>query len=279
MARMTSQRDPVRLTDDLRQQQPELAAAIRGMRGEDGSADAVHALEQRLLAKLGANALDGVSGFDVPTPPTSQTSLRIVARTVLTLAGLAALFGLPSAQSRRAELPRAPAVSPAPAIVETREAALPVQAPAESAPVVPLTAPAPIVHDLPARRRALPPVAAVPEAIARPALQDPAGELELLRRAQAALRRHDSSVALELVDQHAHDYPQGVFAQEREVLAVQTLLKQQHRPEAIARAQQFIGRFADSSYAFRMRSLIEQSPRLAPSVLVSDADPDLTPKP
>jgi hypothetical protein len=56
-------------------------------------------------------------------------------------------------------------------------------------------------------------------------------------------------------------------------------LKQQHRPEAIARAQQFIGRFADSSYAFRMRSLIEQSPRLAPSVLVSDADPDLTPKP
>jgi hypothetical protein len=283
MARMSSRREPLRVTDDPRRQQPELAAAIRGLRGEHGTADAVHALEQRLLAKLGANALDGTdapAAPTAPTPPTSQTSLRIVTRTVLTLAGLA-LFGLPSLHARHAESEprRGPAVSSPPASVETREVALPAPAPAESVPVLLPTAAAPLVHGSLQRRRTLPPTAAVPEAIARPALQDPKGELELLQRAHAALRRHDSSAALELVDQHAHDYPQGVFAQEREVLAVQTLLKKQRRPEAIARAQQFVSRFGDSSYAFRMRSLIEQTPRPVPSVLVSDADPELTTHP
>jgi hypothetical protein len=297
MARMNFQHDPVRLTDDPQQTQPELAAAIRGLRGEHGTADAVHALEQRLLATLGADALDAASALDAST---SASSLRIVARTMLTLAGLAALFSLPSADSRQAELRRGPAETVLPAVVETRATALPAQAPAESAPVVPPTAATPIVagaghlpiatvatpagvagtsHVLPQSRRGLPREAAVPAAIARPAPQDPAGELDLLRRAHAALRRHDSNSALELVDQHAHDYPQGVFAQEREVLAVQALLKKQCRPEAIARAQQFIGRFADSAYAFRMRGLIEQTPRPAPGVLVSDANPDLTPKP
>jgi hypothetical protein len=283
MARMSSQRDPMRLTDDPRQQRSELAAAIRGLRGEHGAADAVQALEQRLLAKLGASALDGAGGLAAqtsPTPATSQASLRVVTRTMLTLAGLAALFGLPTEHSRHAAPLRDSAVSsPRVAIVETHETPLPVRMAAENAALVPPPAAEPIAHLLPRPHRVPPPAAAVPEAIAPPALQDPKSELDLLRRAQAALRRHDSSAALELVDQHAHDYPQGVFAQEREVLAVQALLKKQCRPEAIARAQQFIGRFADSSYAFRMRSLIEQTPRLAPSVLVSEANPDLSTKP
>jgi hypothetical protein len=273
---MTPQRDPVRVTDDPLQQHSELAAAIRGLRAANGTPDAVHALEQRLLAKLGANALDGVSA---PATPTSQTALRVLAGTVLTLAGLAALYGLPSAQSRHSEPRHEPAVSSPPAGVETRAAALPTPAAAESVPVLPPPAAAPIGHTLPAHHRLPPREAAVPESIARPVLQDAKGELELLQRAQAALRRHDTGKALELVEQHAHDYPQGVFAQEREVLAVQTLLKKQLRPEAIARAEQFIGRFGDSAYAFRMRSLIEQTPRPAPSVLVSEAKPDLTTNP
>jgi hypothetical protein len=83
-------------------------------------------------------------------------------------------------------------------------------------------------------------------------------ELSLLQRSHKALRR-DPAQALAIAEQHARDYPNGVFVQEREVLVLQALLKQRRRAEAIARARRFIAEQGDSPYAVRIRELLART--------------------
>jgi hypothetical protein len=273
MSRMSSRRDPVRLTESQQTNQSELAAAIRQLRCEQGSPGDVQALEQRLAAKLGSSAL----GAAEPSGSNPRGSLSAMTWTAVTLAALGALFGLSSArlaqptertrtpvQLTRAELISAPAPQPPPARAQPQPAQLPPTPPARAG-ATPSTPP----------RRALP--VRAPSALGpapRAAAQDPAGELSLLRRARVALRGRDSNAALEFVDQHLHDYPRGIFAQEREVLAVQALLKTHQRSEALVRAQNFIRDFPQSSYTFWIRNMLEQSPRAAPSILAGAAMSD-----
>jgi outer membrane protein assembly factor BamD (BamD/ComL family) len=87
----------------------------------------------------------------------------------------------------------------------------------------------------------------------------PEDELALLERSRAALRS-DARAALSLAEQHARAYPSGRFAQEREVLAIQALLKQARDAEAVARAQRFIGEHAGSPYALRLREMLNDKP-------------------
>lgn len=86
----------------------------------------------------------------------------------------------------------------------------------------------------------------------------PEAELTLLQRAQATLDR-DPSAALALAEQHAGLYPQGMFTQEREILAIEALLKLRQRPAALARAQAFVERFPDSAHSRRVRALLDRS--------------------
>jgi hypothetical protein len=86
----------------------------------------------------------------------------------------------------------------------------------------------------------------------------PEAELALLQRAQATLD-HDASAALGLAEQHARLYPRGMFTQEREILAIEALLKLRQRPAALARARTFIERFPESAHARRVRALLERS--------------------
>lgn len=63
-------------------------------------------------------------------------------------------------------------------------------------------------------------------------------ELALLEQAQDALGRAPAE-SLALADRHARDYPQGALAQEREVVAVDALLRLGRRAAAEARADRF----------------------------------------
>src|SRR5262249_31604551 len=93
-----------------------------------------------------------------------------------------------------------------------------------------------------------------------PARADVASELALLQRSRAALRR-DPAAALALAEQHARAYPHGMFAQEREVLAIEALLRTHARPGALQRAQTFVIGPPDSPYAVRIRALLDELPK------------------
>jgi hypothetical protein len=248
---VTAERDPIRLCDLGSQAPAELASAIRTLRSDDGSSAMAEALAQRLATKLGQSALAGATG----TP--AAHSSWLVAIVGLSLVG--AVFMGPSVPSDPSKAPmfRTKVTAPgswfAAQSLAPRMAAQPSLA--ESPAPLPLQTP-------PAARRARRAhgAAALQPMAAKPALPQPAAELELLRRSQAVLHR-DPSAAFELAERHASEYPQGVFAQEREILAIEALLKQHKRALAFARAKQFVDRFRGSPYAFRIQALLEQRPR------------------
>lgn len=100
-------------------------------------------------------------------------------------------------------------------------------------------------HDRPPRANAAPSVDA----------QDPVAELTLLTRARRVLLTEPART-LSLVEEHAQHYPQGLFAEEREVLGVEALLRAKHTTEAAVRAQRFLREHSGSAHAVRMRELL-----------------------
>ena len=89
----------------------------------------------------------------------------------------------------------------------------------------------------------------VPEASAEPKPEPAvslAAERELLERARAALARPDAASASKALEEHAHRFPQGQLAEEREVLWIKALAISQRRQEARAKAALFRERFPRS---------------------------------
>lgn len=74
-----------------------------------------------------------------------------------------------------------------------------------------------------------------------------ASELELMHDAKAALAS-DPNQALSLLNRLAKLYPSGVLAQEREVLAIDALLRLGRKSEANARATRFASRYPGSAH-------------------------------
>jgi hypothetical protein len=89
----------------------------------------------------------------------------------------------------------------------------------------------------------------------RAAANDPEAELALLGRAQTLLAR-DARGSLQLLAEHARDYPKGVFREEREVLALEAESKLGRKAEAMARAERFLATFPRSAHARRVRALL-----------------------
>jgi hypothetical protein len=158
-------------------------------------------------------------------------------------------------------------VAPEPALAVTvpvvhAQAAVPA-APPKVMPVVALesVAPAPAAparvepHRKPPRLRLRAPqvASAAPAAAATPT--DPEAELALLRRALASLPHHPKQ-SLDLVAEHERDYAQGIFGQEREVIAIDALLALQQTSAAEARARAFLARYPRSAHAPRIRTLL-----------------------
>jgi hypothetical protein len=84
---------------------------------------------------------------------------------------------------------------------------------------------------------------------------DPEAELALLRRALASLQSHPKQ-SLDLVAEHERLYAQGIFGQEREVIAIDALLALQQTSAAEARARAFLAHYPRSAHAPRIRTLL-----------------------
>lgn len=85
---------------------------------------------------------------------------------------------------------------------------------------------------------------------------DPAAELALLQRAQQQLTVAPAR-ALALAAEHQNRYPDGVFRQERELIAIVALLRRGQLPAAQARAARFRTTFRDSVHLSRLESLMQ----------------------
>jgi hypothetical protein len=79
-------------------------------------------------------------------------------------------------------------------------------------------------------------------------------EVALLREADAALRRGDSKAALAALATHAHDFPRGALAQEREGVRAIALCRGGRLAEGIAKAQRFVNSAPKSPLGTRIRS-------------------------
>jgi hypothetical protein len=244
---MKVSRDPLRWAESETDAPPELARDIHVLRAERASAAQLASLERRLAAELAA-----------PTfAPASSTTLGLGSKTLIALTVSGAIGLLAWTAHLQREPIAAPAASPVPAPAVAAPAPPSRPEPARSdatlAPA-PEVAPSSVVN--PPRRRRLPPRPAEQPAVAAPT---PESELALLRASQGALDSHPAG-ALELAEQHARDYPHGLFAQEREVLAIEALLKLKRKAAAVDRAARFMQSFPDSPHARRVRALLEHTP-------------------
>jgi hypothetical protein len=77
-------------------------------------------------------------------------------------------------------------------------------------------------------------------------------EIELLRTARLALAAQPRE-AYRLTEQHRTEYPQGVFTQERDALAVEALLRAGNLALARGLAESFVKRYPSSPHAHRFR--------------------------
>jgi hypothetical protein len=191
----------------------------------------------------------------------------------------AAVIGGAAALGDRSPAPSAAPPPPAVSVVHTataddaRSSAAPLPAPS---PPPPLAPPKPLVV------QALPTAASAPRARA-PALTEPAppviasatstprapepaastgsgdtltAEMEHLARLRA-LQSGDPAEVLALAAEGNQRFPTGLFAQEREAIAIGALVRLGRRKEARARARAFLASYPRSTFAERIQKLTE----------------------
>lgn len=90
---------------------------------------------------------------------------------------------------------------------------------------------------------------------AREELQQ-AAELALLVRARRVVLSTPLRT-LELTEQHARLYPRGAFAEEREVLAIEALVRADQKAEAAARTRRFRRSFPRSTHGAQLEALLQ----------------------
>jgi hypothetical protein len=83
-----------------------------------------------------------------------------------------------------------------------------------------------------------------------------ASELELLARAQRALR-DDPEEALELTRLHARAYPTGAFVEEREAIGIEALVATGQSDLARERGREFLSQHKSSAYAARVARVLQ----------------------
>src|SRR5262249_47199711 len=81
-------------------------------------------------------------------------------------------------------------------------------------------------------------------------------ESALLARAQELLAR-DPGGALDLVSEHERRFALGLLMQEREVIAINALLRLDRRSEADSRARRFHAQYPQSAYGRRIDVLLK----------------------
>src|SRR6185437_12473589 len=150
-----------------------------------------------------------------------------------------------SVEARRAEVPPVTA----PAHVPPRASGAIASAAAAAAPGAPPPAPPASAEGAPA---AVAPSSGEGYVAGAPV---PETEIELLQRAQGALAASPAQ-ALALTREHTARFPGGAFSQEREVVAIQALLRLGQREEARARGARFVATYPGSGYRRRIEALL-----------------------
>ncbi|PTL76577.1 hypothetical protein [Vitiosangium sp. GDMCC 1.1324] len=289
-----SPREPVRLLEQDSEASPELRELLGAASLDEPSAEQLAALAGKLGPLLGppggAPPEPPPQGAPpVPSVPggVAGTAVSGVKGKVLAGMALAVLAGGSFQAGRLVERERArarpeeptavlPSSVPERAPVETPEPAS-VKAPApepaseESAPPGPVkpTPPpasgvasetaAPRTNAAPVPRVPRPPAPEVPRPTQLRPAETPAEmdeELTLLETAYQALRGGDAAGALEEAERHAARFPEGALAQEREVLAIDALVRMGRRTEAGARAETFRARYPTSTHWVRIQGLL-----------------------
>ncbi len=209
------------------------------------------------LAAILAVGVGGGVGYSVlhaksEAPPAVTTVVG--ASDSVPAVGAARLDELPATASPASA---APTVNPAepPASVPVTH----VKTAATAAVTAPAAPGAPAAEPLTAPATNVPP-AAVVVAESPPPAQAPPGESELalLDRARTHVGS-DPAGAMRALDEHRARFPNGTFAQEREVLAIETLIRLGRRPEAKARADAFGRAFPTSAHRRRIAVLLGES--------------------
>jgi hypothetical protein len=222
--------------------------------------------------ELGLAALPGV-----PLEPGPRMAAR-TARHALATHGLTALVGLVTGGglglAAGMHLAQKSQANPAPVIVPTSQPAPQLVAP-EPLPTAPASAleskPA-IGHRPPRLEQRVPAPAAVqapsqkPNLIAAPktapaTLSSPLDrERALIDTARTALGRGDANGALEFLDQHTREYPNGMLTEESEALRIETLLSAGGLQEARRAAAAFRVKHPKSLLLPAIEQSLEQQP-------------------
>ncbi|HMI89914.1 MAG TPA: hypothetical protein VK509_01060 [Polyangiales bacterium] len=223
----------------------------------------VDALTARVLAEL-AQPAASPSQCPSPSEPAAMSGSAsaagwLSAASSRWIAGITAalVLGLgayrliaPTAERRElpaATAPRSSATAPAVAPAVTRT----VQSPASAATPPSAVAPQSEPERDPTRPR---PRRAKPADV-QAVRSDPAAEVALLQRARRAVVG-EPRAALALVAEHGRVFPQGMFAEEREALAVEALWRSGLREQAASRLRALLARYPRSSYRERLSALL-----------------------
>lgn len=251
--------DPVRLREGG---SPFLRKALASARSETPDEARSASLESRILplllpplppvpppppgvsaaAKAGAAALSAKAGLSL----VKGSVLAIAAAALLAGAGAGALYVVQSDNAK----PVSSGVVPSASVLSSPSAMQGATATASVAPSLELV---PIPPSRPSATGVKPP-SAVPSASAHD-VADPDLEAPLLRAAQDALRSNPGE-ALAKTQEHTRKYPRGLLVQEREVIAIEALMKLGRRDEAVARADRFSKSFPGSTHQRRIETLV-----------------------
>jgi hypothetical protein len=214
-------------------------ASERGYQEVPGAAVRAHllaAIQQRVAGSGGGGSGGGEQG--AATMATSKAVAGMIATFVVGgLVGAAVMHG-----------------APASAVVATSMAS---EASAPSA-AAPLEAPAPL-----ASAAIEAPITSAASVAAKPPSGDARGaaaERALVDAARIALASGEPSQALDIVERHVRDYPQGRLVEEREAIAIRALVKAGRYDEARERGARFQARYARSVAAPAVSAALRSIP-------------------
>ncbi|MEO5725804.1 MAG: hypothetical protein ABI134_21245 [Byssovorax sp.] len=277
-------KDPPRLLDPDAGARDFVRQALDAGRADRPRADQLARLAQRLPMGAAPPPTDpGASPTGAPAAPIAAIPSALPGAILGAVLGLA-VIGLHTLATRSEAPPAAPHEAPAailrdaPARAEAPERARPddaittqkaaaraIAAPASaassSAELAPRAAdptPSSASTALPAAEGASPDLAAgSPQGTlaAGPPTMDSETDIQLLHRALDALGSAPAR-ALDLVNRHAARFPGSALGQEREVLAIDALVRLGRSSEARARAAAFAARFPASAHLHRLEALV-----------------------
>jgi hypothetical protein len=244
--------DPKRLIEPESRSSPTLRALLRAGRSELPDDDRIETIDARAVAVAGT-ALVGATHGGPAAPGTGAVAgatagLKVGGAAKVCVAVLVALGGAGGgyAWTSHRAIEHSAAAPPA----RSSDSLAAVLSGTRSPPPAPTSIPAdPVPVPEPSQQFANPPAPSAEGA------GGTAAEVSLLESAEDALSS-SPELALSLADRHAARFPHGALAQEREVIAIEALLRLGRVEAARGRAERFYRSFPQSAHRTRIENLL-----------------------